>query len=70
MDYSGGQVTDWGGHHIDIAHWGMGCDETGPVKIFGRGIFPKDGLWNTAVDYDFECTYDNGLTLPKGEFRP
>jgi predicted dehydrogenase len=66
MDYSGGQVTDWGGHHIDIAHWGMDCDETGPVKVVGRGIFPEDGLWNTAVDYDFECAYDNGVTLHVG----
>ena len=63
MDYSGGQVTDWGGHHIDIAHWGMGCDETGPVKVAGSGIFPKDGLWDAAVDYDFECTYENGVML-------
>jgi len=66
VDYSGGQVTDWGGHHIDIAHWGMGCDETGPVKVVGRGIFPEDGLWNTAVDYNFECTYGNGVTLHVG----
>ncbi len=66
LDYSGGQVTDWGGHHIDIAHWGMGCDETGPVKVAGRGIFPGDGLWNAAVDYNFECTYDNGLMLYVG----
>jgi len=63
MDYSGGQVTDWGGHHIDIAHWGMGCDETGPVKVAGTGIFPEDGLWDAAVDYDFECTYENGVRL-------
>lgn len=66
LDYSGGQVTDWGAHHIDIAHWGMDCDETGPVKVFGIGIFPKDGLWNAAVDYDFQCIYDNGLTLYVG----
>jgi len=33
MDYSGGQLTDWAGHHIDIAHWGMGWDTTGPVEI-------------------------------------
>ncbi|MBC8470699.1 MAG: Gfo/Idh/MocA family oxidoreductase [Planctomycetes bacterium] len=63
MDYSGGQVTDWGGHHIDIAHWGMGCDETGPVKVAGRGIFPEDGLWDAAFDYDFECTYKNGVRM-------
>ena len=33
LDYSGGQLTDWGGHHPDIAQWGMGTEDTGPVKI-------------------------------------
>ncbi|MCK5001145.1 MAG: Gfo/Idh/MocA family oxidoreductase, partial [Anaerohalosphaera sp.] len=28
MDYSGGQLTDWAGHHIDIANWGMGTEYT------------------------------------------
>ena len=32
-DYSGGQVTDWGGHHPDCAQWGMGTELTGPVEI-------------------------------------
>jgi predicted dehydrogenase len=63
LDYSGGQVTDWGAHHIDIAHWGMGCDETGPTEVAGTGVFPKDGLWDAAVDYDFECTYAGGLVM-------
>ncbi|MBN2271820.1 MAG: Gfo/Idh/MocA family oxidoreductase [Sedimentisphaerales bacterium] len=63
LDYSGGQVTDWGAHHIDIAHWGMGCDETGPVEVAGTGIFPGDGLWDAAADYDFECKYADGLTM-------
>jgi len=66
LDYSGGQVTDWGAHHIDIAHWGMGCDDTGPIEVVGTGKFPVDGLWNTAVDYDFKCTYENGLELYVG----
>ena len=63
LDYSGGQVTDWGAHHIDIAHWGMGCDETGPVEVSGKGKFPDDGLWDAAVDYDFECKYADGLVM-------
>lgn len=63
LDYSGGQVTDWGAHHIDIAHWGMDCDGTGPVEVAGQGVFPQDGLWNAAVDYDFECLYANGLVM-------
>jgi len=32
-DYSGGKMTDWGAHHNDIAQWGNGTSETGPVKI-------------------------------------
>ena len=63
LDYSGGQVTDWGAHHIDIAHWGMNCDDTGPVEVTGKGVFGADGLWDAAIDYDFECTYDNGLVM-------
>lgn len=35
-----GPLTDWGAHHIDIAHWALGVDHTGPVKIKGSGTFP------------------------------
>ena len=66
LDYSGGQVTDWGAHHIDIAHWGMGCDDTGPVEVVGRGVFPENGLWDAAVDYQFACKYAGGLTMTVG----
>jgi len=63
MDYSGGQLTDWAGHHIDIAHWGLGLEYTGPVEVEGRGVYPKDGLWNTATHYKFTCKYANGITI-------
>ena len=63
MDYSGGQLTDWAGHHIDIAHWGLGLDYTGPVEIEGHGEFPTDGIYDTAVTYWIDCKYANGIEM-------
>ncbi|HAM73019.1 MAG TPA: gfo/Idh/MocA family oxidoreductase, partial [Verrucomicrobiales bacterium] len=65
LDYSGGQLTDWGGHHPDIAQWGMGTERTGPVAIRNaRGVYPpRSELWNTAGEFSFECHYSNGVVL-------
>ncbi len=65
LDYSGGQLTDWGGHHPDIAQWGMGTELTGPVEIKNaKGKFPpRAELWNTATEYSFDCLYPNGVVL-------
>jgi predicted dehydrogenase len=63
MDYSGGQLTDWAGHHIDIAHWGLGLDLTGPVEIEGVGEYPKDGIYDAPTQYKFTCKYKDGLEM-------
>ncbi len=63
MDYSGGQLTDWAGHHVDIAHWGLGLDRTGPVEIEGKGDYPKEGLYDAPTQYKFTCKYATGLTM-------
>lgn len=63
MDYSGGQLTDWAGHHIDIAHWGMGWDYTGPVEIEGKGNYPNEGLYNVPTAYKFTCKYTDGTVM-------
>jgi Oxidoreductase family, C-terminal alpha/beta domain/Oxidoreductase family, NAD-binding Rossmann fold len=64
LDYSGGQITDWGGHHPDIAQWGMNTESTGPLEIRNsKGAFAKDKLWNTATDFYFEGIYRNGVKL-------
>jgi predicted dehydrogenase len=64
LDYSGGNVTDWGGHHPDCAQWGMDTEYTGPIEIRNaKGLFPPDELWNTATEYYFEAVYKGGVTL-------
>lgn len=61
----GGQLLDWVGHHCDIAHWGMDCDNSsGPLEIEGKGDFPPvDGNWNTCTKYRIELTYPNDITM-------
>lgn len=64
LDYSGGQLTDWGGHHPDIAQWGMNTELTGPVKIQNaKATWANHPIWNTATDFYFESIYANGLKL-------
>jgi Predicted dehydrogenases and related proteins len=63
LDYSGGQLTDWAGHHIDIANWGAGLEHTGPVEISGSGVYPFEGIFNVPVEYDFLCKYANGIEM-------
>lgn len=62
LDYSGGQLTDWAAHHVDIANWGMGTEATGPSEIDGTGIFPKTGLWDAATDYYVVAHYPAGAS--------
>ncbi len=63
MDFGGGQLMDWIGHHLDIAHWGLGFDATGPVQIKGRGEFPTSGIYNSATRYWVEALYADGTPL-------
>ena len=63
LDYSGGQLTDWGAHMIDLAQWGNNSEATGPIEVEGRGEFPRSGLYNTATKFYIEYTYANGVKL-------
>jgi predicted dehydrogenase len=63
MDYGGGQLMDWVGHHLDIAHWALGLDLTGPVEISGKGEFPTTGIYNGARRYWVETRYADGLPM-------
>ncbi len=62
-DYSGGQITDWAGHYCDIAQWGMGTERTGPIEVYGKGVFPTGPLYDTVENYEFVCKYAEGFTM-------
>jgi predicted dehydrogenase len=63
LDYGGGRIMDWVGHHVDIAHWGLGLDYAGPVEVEGWGSYPAQGVWNAPTEYEFTCKYANGLEM-------
>ena len=63
FDYSGGQMTDWGAHHMDIAHWGMDKDLSGPLSVEGTGVLPTHGFYETFSSFDVQFEYPNGVTL-------
>ncbi|UCF37026.1 MAG: Gfo/Idh/MocA family oxidoreductase, partial [Acidobacteriota bacterium] len=63
-DYSGGRLTDWGAHMIDLAQIGNDTQATGPVEVEGVGTFPAKGdLFNTAYEFRLHYTYANGVTM-------
>jgi predicted dehydrogenase len=64
LDTGGGILMDWVGHHVDIAHWGMGLDNSGPVEIEARGEFPPaSAVWNAPEKYRITARYAEGITM-------
>ncbi|MDA8746224.1 Gfo/Idh/MocA family oxidoreductase, partial [Rubripirellula amarantea] len=60
-EYSGGQMTDWGAHHIDIAQWAI---DSYPVEIHSNATMPSvNNGYNVAVDFDVTYKYANGVTM-------
>jgi predicted dehydrogenase len=62
-DYSGGQQTNFGAHHLDIAQWGLGMDESGPVSVEGSAVFNPDGWYETPDTTEIKYTYANGVVM-------
>ncbi|WP_146455644.1 Gfo/Idh/MocA family protein [Rubripirellula tenax] len=64
-DYSGGQITNFGAHCNDMAHWGMGLDVGGPTEVecLDAKFLPDGSLFNTATETRFRCKYANGVEL-------
>ena len=73
-EYSGGRMTDWGAHHVDIANWAIGATETGPRKItplefemgteYGRDGYPiaKD-RYNVATKFRVQADMPGGVEM-------
>ncbi len=55
MEYGSGQVGDWGAHQLDIAQWGLGMDDSGPVEV----IPPAD----PAAKRGAKLVYASGVTV-------
>jgi predicted dehydrogenase len=73
-EYSGGKMTDWGAHHVDIATWALLLDgqSAGPTSISGTATHPvtfKDGLpverdrYNTATAFHFTVDFPGGTQM-------
>ncbi len=73
-EYSGGKMTDWGAHHVDIAQWAIGQNgpDQGPVSVEGTAKHPiemqngyavEDDRYNTAEQFDIQVMFGNGVEM-------
>lgn len=63
-NYSAGKIADWGAHHLDIAHWALNIDKTGPVEIVPKHVeWAKDGFSDQPMKFKVDLHYKNGLVI-------
>ena len=72
-EYSGGKMTDWGAHHVDIATWGLNKTDTGPVSInpvlarhpveFKNGLPTDRSRYNTATEFRIVATFADNVEI-------
>jgi len=68
--FGAGMITGWGAHHIDIAHWAMDVDTSGPIAVEAIAEFPKKGLWDVHGPFHVRMRYANGVTVYISEKYP
>ena len=72
-EYSGGKLTDWGAHHVDIATWGLDKTTTGPVSVapvmvkhpvpFENGRPTDPSRYNTATAFLIKALFADGQEI-------
>ncbi len=68
--FGAGMITGWGAHHIDIAHWAMDLEHSGPSDVAAIAEFPREGLWDVHGKYHIRMRYANGVTIYISEKYP
>lgn len=67
-EYSGGMVTDWGAHHVDIACWALGATDTGPSKVtpveFELPVAYQDGFPQVSDQYNVATSFKIKVDMP------
>jgi predicted dehydrogenase len=62
-DYSGGQLTNFGAHHLDIAQWGLGMDDSGPVSAQGKAKYHAQKWYEVPEWCEVVYHYANGVKM-------
>ena len=64
-DYFGmGGIGDFGAHNLDIAQWGLGMDESGPVKVVKSNAVPSANPFDGGRrQYDARLVFGNGAEI-------
>lgn len=63
-DYAPGYITDWGAHFIDIAHWGMDADATGPLEVSATEVTRREKtIYDAAEGFKIRYAYANGVEM-------
>jgi predicted dehydrogenase len=62
-DYSGGQLTNWGAHHLDITQWALGRDDSGPIAIEGEAAYDPKKRFEVFATSTIRYTYPGGVIV-------